>query len=1652
MNKKRQLLLAATLSLFAMAINPVSAQTDDSSWAEVWRDDFTGTALNTSYWNIEQNSSGGGNNELQYYGPEGVSVSNGNLVLTASRTANGGKSFTSGRINSKHKVFFTHGKLEASIKLPKTANGLWPAFWMLGENIDTNPWPQCGEVDVLEMGNVTGINNGTQESFFNGACHWGYYENGGYPNYGVSQANYGSLQDGNYHTFTLIWSETAITMYVDRDKGGIYETPYYTIGITDKSTDKSTGYYFHKNFHILFNLAVGGMFPQIYDPAGITAITNDRPAEMLVDWVRICQPADNEEYTFLVEDEDESSSDKIGNDPDTDIGQFGSLAVDDNGNYTFDKTKGTDYVLISTSTGVTEMLSDRTLKNYNVDNVQNFLYIWDNTYNAAASTGVNSFGFAEGYNSFTVGTVGWSGLGFASVKGSGKDLSMIDDSYILHFAMKGNDIDLHRSHTVTVGNANFIIGYSDGTNPSLGDYKRDNRWYYFDIPVKWIKTLTPSGELFTGAANYAGNVLAFNSGSFGGTPLKFDNVFFYKATTAIPDIPTTDTQTSLGAYGSEALNNGTTTFDFTNGYNYVPIIVSPEVKNRMTGKILADYNVDGTNQALYIWENTYTEVSSAGETNSFGFNEGYNSLIVANKGWSGLGVKFETPRDMSIVDDTFWLHFAMKGDDYIKHVGQTIAIGNTQFIIGKKTSSLPSLGDYKRDGNWYAFDIPVKALMLMADPLFTNAAAFKDNLITIKSGGKAGNQLQFDNVFFYKNDTKDPNAGSDTETVLGKYVSEAMSAGTSTFNFNDGDNYVIIDVSDQVKAQMNGKILKDYNGVPALNVWRTDYENPPQPTFEETTSSGNNSFGYNEAYHSFRLGSKGWGNVAYQFTGAAADLSMLEDVDANGHEYYLHFAMKSSDYLTHVNYTIKVGDDATFNIGTGGDASFKTDFRRDGEWYSFDIPVSKLKELATSGHLLSSGTANAYSGDLLNFDAGTRNGNELIFDNVFFYRNLNPATEEENEDETAPSVPTVTLNGTTTQTTASINLSATDDSEGQITYAIYINNVKAGTVKGNSGATATYNLTGLTAATTYSITATATDAAGNTSAASTALNITTQEATPEPTDETAPSVPTVTLSGTATQTSATVQLTSTDNSEGTITYTIYVNGAEVGTTTGNSGATATYNITGLTAGTTYAVTATAADAVGNTSARSTALNVTTEEEEVVVPEVNSGETSHGLKYTYEITQNGTDVTINFTCTNPTDFVGLVGPWLWDETTGFREVGYMPQTLTGYDYGTTLKFRAKWIEQNNGDNISEYVYYTIKPPYIAESGDLHDEGADANGIHKLTGTWTDTDFKNIDSQVKGNAYDVTGVTIASGDFALANNELQNPNTFFVATQEQTTQMTTVNAVYKDNGSYVGNSSGLTFTDSNGSKTKDYSLNTSLAPIYSSASYVSRNITAGAWATQVLPFPTTITENKPEAYTLNAQNEDNGTLTLTFQKVEESAGTLSLEANVPYLLWFDTKPEEYTLTSGGNVTMTLTPQTSSTTDFALAGTYQTINTTAEDNIYVIPGGQTDKENFSIRLSVGGRVLPFRSYFAANGVTPAKINILISDEPINGTTPDDGEQDGTNGIRTMSDDMIKKLLPVYSIDGKKVADRSTEANLLNLPDGVYIINGKKIVIRNK
>ena len=265
----------------------------------VWQDLFDGDTLDETVWNIEVNGDGGGNNELQYYRRENVSLGKDEasgcnaLILTAKREKFSNKDFTSGRINSKNKKAFKYGKIEASIKLPKTANGLWPAFWLMGNVFDQGGWPRCGEIDILEMGNSNGIKNNTQDRYFNGACHWGFYKDVGnnnwaYPNYAKASTWSYSLQDDEYHLYTIIWNEENIRMYVDMDK---YPdtNPYFEMGITGDDSDWSVANYFHHDIFILFNLAVGGNFPGIRNASGITAIPEGGSASMYVDYIRVYQ-------------------------------------------------------------------------------------------------------------------------------------------------------------------------------------------------------------------------------------------------------------------------------------------------------------------------------------------------------------------------------------------------------------------------------------------------------------------------------------------------------------------------------------------------------------------------------------------------------------------------------------------------------------------------------------------------------------------------------------------------------------------------------------------------------------------------------------------------------------------------------------------------------------------------------------------------------------------------------------------------------------------------------------------------------------------------------------------------------------------------------------------------------------------------------------------------------------------------------------------------------------------------------------------------------------------------------------------------------------------------------------------------------------------
>ena len=202
----------------------------------VWEDDFDAPELNADYWNIDDNARGGGNAELQYYAPKNVTIERhpvtgeSCLVLNAQRedyyytTAEGNHGYrpaTSARLNTQDKVTVEYGKVEARIAFPHTANGLWPAFWMLGNNLATDlgdddaidnlaevlaaqgrvVWPKCGEIDICEMGHKNGISAGTQDRYFNGAAHWGEsWNNGAYPNVGSFHTWEYPIQ-GDFHLF-----------------------------------------------------------------------------------------------------------------------------------------------------------------------------------------------------------------------------------------------------------------------------------------------------------------------------------------------------------------------------------------------------------------------------------------------------------------------------------------------------------------------------------------------------------------------------------------------------------------------------------------------------------------------------------------------------------------------------------------------------------------------------------------------------------------------------------------------------------------------------------------------------------------------------------------------------------------------------------------------------------------------------------------------------------------------------------------------------------------------------------------------------------------------------------------------------------------------------------------------------------------------------------------------------------------------------------------------------------------------------------------------------------------------------------------------------------------------------------------------------------
>nr|WP_315133222.1 glycoside hydrolase family 16 protein [uncultured Flavobacterium sp.] len=229
----------------------------------VWEENFSEPVLNESVWNFElgdgcPNLCGWGNNERQVYTTKNHEIKNGNLIIHAKKEGN---SYTSTKITTKDKKIFQYGRMEARAKLP-VGHGIWPAFWMLGQNISQVGWPKSGEIDILEYigrePHMVFTTLHTQDSHGN--------------TINTKKTSFPNIEEG-FHVFALDWTKDKMDFFVD-------DILVYTFQPEIKNENT---WPFDKPFYFILNVAIGGNFggPAVDDKVF--------PQDFIVDYIRVYQ-------------------------------------------------------------------------------------------------------------------------------------------------------------------------------------------------------------------------------------------------------------------------------------------------------------------------------------------------------------------------------------------------------------------------------------------------------------------------------------------------------------------------------------------------------------------------------------------------------------------------------------------------------------------------------------------------------------------------------------------------------------------------------------------------------------------------------------------------------------------------------------------------------------------------------------------------------------------------------------------------------------------------------------------------------------------------------------------------------------------------------------------------------------------------------------------------------------------------------------------------------------------------------------------------------------------------------------------------------------------------------------------------------------------
>lgn len=262
--------------LCAIAIVMSITLRTDAAWQLIWADEFTqadGTSPDSSKWGFDVGGGGWGNNQQEYdtARTNNARIEGGNLVIEARQENYMGRNYTSARMLTKGKWAWTYGRMEARIKLPR-GQGIWPAFWTLGANIDGVGWPACGEIDIME--NIGKASNNEQGKIY-GTIHGP--QGGGDYNGGAGVGSSYTLPGGakyadDFHVFAIEWTTNQIKWFMD-------DLQYFTA--TPANLPGGSSWPFSQPQFILLNLAVGGNWPGY--PDGTTVF----PQQMLVDYVRV---------------------------------------------------------------------------------------------------------------------------------------------------------------------------------------------------------------------------------------------------------------------------------------------------------------------------------------------------------------------------------------------------------------------------------------------------------------------------------------------------------------------------------------------------------------------------------------------------------------------------------------------------------------------------------------------------------------------------------------------------------------------------------------------------------------------------------------------------------------------------------------------------------------------------------------------------------------------------------------------------------------------------------------------------------------------------------------------------------------------------------------------------------------------------------------------------------------------------------------------------------------------------------------------------------------------------------------------------------------------------------------------------------------------